>query len=180
CSCHCCYECANHPLGQRGELRDQMAREMLNRDLRFGFIAASDSHGLLWHHGIARQRDPFRTGLTAVLAEDCTRQAIMRALRQRRCYATSGAKILIDLRANGQAMGSELVSQSPIELQAHVQGTSRLIRLEWFGPDGLLQSVETSQDSVQTQTELLARWVYLRVTQQDGQMAWTSPIFVDN
>ena len=64
-SCHGCYEHAEHPLGQRGELRDQMADVMLKRGHRFGFTGSSDSHGLLWHHGEARKRDPYRTGLTA-------------------------------------------------------------------------------------------------------------------
>ena len=55
CSCHGCYEHADHPLGQRGELFDQMVDAALAKGLRFGFIANSDGHGLLWHHGRGAQ-----------------------------------------------------------------------------------------------------------------------------
>ncbi|MCA9582040.1 MAG: DUF3604 domain-containing protein, partial [Myxococcales bacterium] len=58
CSCHGCYESFAHELGQRGDLRDQMVDAVLRRGHRFGFIASSDGHGLLWHHGVARKRDP--------------------------------------------------------------------------------------------------------------------------
>ena len=84
CSCHGCYEHADSPLGARGELRNQFAQPMLNQGHRFGFIACSDSHGLLWHHGECRKRDPFRTGLTGVLAEEKTREALLDAIRNRR------------------------------------------------------------------------------------------------
>ncbi len=180
CSCHGCYECADHPLGQRGELRDQMVCDMLNRGLRFGLIASSDSHGLLWHHGVARQRDPFRTGLTAVLSEDCTRQGVMQALRQRRCYATSGAKILIDLQANQQPMGSEIKNKSAIHIASRIQGTAPLARLEWIGPEGVMQSTGCASLTAQSEIQTSARWSYLRVTQSDGQMAWTSPVFLSS
>ena len=67
---------ADGHVGHRGELDDQFAKPQLDRGLRFGFIANSDSHGLLWHHGECRKRDPFRTGLTAVISATRTREAI--------------------------------------------------------------------------------------------------------
>ena len=54
----------------------------------------------------ARKRDPYRTGLTAVQAEELTRDAVFNALRERRCYGTSGVKILLDLEVDGFPMGS--------------------------------------------------------------------------
>jgi hypothetical protein len=149
CSCHGCYEHFAHALGQRGDLRDQMVDAVLARGARFGFIASSDGHGLLWHHGVARKRDPFRTGLAAVQAEACTREAILAALRERRCYATSGAKILLDVRATATGVGSgqraaayrdapmgSALPAGPARIEVTVAGTAPLARVELVGPGG--------------------------------------------
>jgi len=177
CSCHGCYEHAGHPLGQRGELEDQMADLMLRKGHRFGFTASSDSHGLLWHHGEARKRDPYRTGLTAVQAHAVSRAAIMEALRARRCYATSGAKILLDVRANGHAMGSEL-SERAARVEVHAVGTARLRSVELVGHEGVLSRVELEAERGVLEARVESPFVYARVVQEDGEMAWSSPIFL--
>jgi len=178
CSCHGCYETADHPLGQRGELRDQVVSEMLRAGLRFGFIACSDGHGLLWHHGVARKRDPFRTGLTAVHATECSREAILAAIRERRCYATSGPKIYLDLRAGGAPMGTELASDAAVRVRAEATGAGPIARIELVGPDGVVATAAGEGDRAEIEVEsLAARYVYARVTQVDGEMAWSSPIW---
>ncbi|MFW5925728.1 MAG: CehA/McbA family metallohydrolase [Myxococcota bacterium] len=179
CSCHGCYEHADHPLGQRGELRDQMVDVMLARGHRFGFTASSDSHGLLWHHGESRKRDPYRTGLTAVQAQDCTRQAVYQALIARRCYATSGAKILMDLTADGHPMGSVLRANGRVDIRVEAVGETDLCSIEVLGPDGVIACVQAHGQSAELETRLATPWLYARVTQRDGEMAWTSPVFVE-
>jgi Protein of unknown function (DUF3604) len=177
CSCHGCYEHVDHPLGQRGDLREHMADVMLRHGHRFGFTASSDSHGLLWHHGEARKRDPYRTGLTAVQARGVTREALMEALVARRCYATSGAKILLDLSADGAPMGSEQEAYEPADFVIDVLGTAEIAAVELIGAEGTLFRAEPSAREVTLQTRTLSSFVYARVTQRDGEMAWSSPIF---
>ena len=177
CSCHGCYESPGNPLGYRGELDDQFAKPMLDRGLRFGFIANSDSHGLLWHHGECRKRDPFRTGLTAVLASERTREAILDAIRSRRCYATSGAKILLDVRADGHPMGSEVANAGPAEVHVRAVGTTDVDCVELVTPQGVVASEQPRSPSVTFVSSVSASYVYCRVTQSDGEMAWSSPIF---
>lgn len=177
CSCHGCYEHPDHPLGYRGELLDQFAKPLLDRGLRFGFIANSDSHGLLWHHGECRKRDPFRTGLTAVITATRTREAILAALRDRRCYATSGAKILLDVHVAGFPMGSELDIAGPVEVHVRALGTDDIERIELMTPEGVAAADTPSSPSVSFVGEVEAPYVYCRVTQADGEMAWSSPIF---
>ncbi len=175
-SCHGCYETAESPLGMRGEHHDQLADAMLRRGLRFGFVGGSDAHGLLWHHGEARKRDPFRTGLTAVQASTLDRESILGALRARRCYATSGAKILLDARANGRPMGSVLETRR-LQLSVRVVGTSALRCVELVSERGVLERLEGTGDSLEAAREIEADFVYVRVTQRDGEMAWSSPFF---
>ncbi len=179
CSCHGCYEYPDHPLGHRGDHGDQFVQPMLNKGHRFGFIACSDSHGLLWHHGECRKRDPFRTGLTGVLTEECTREAILRAIRKRRCYATSGAKILLDMRVGKHPMGSEIEAGGPSEVIAHAQGTDDLLKVELIGPEGTIAQTDPAGASATLVAEVEVPYVYARVTQVDGEMAWASPIFFD-
>ncbi len=180
CSCHGCYEHPDHPLGYRGDLDDQFAKPLLDQGLRFGFIANSDSHGLLWHHGECRKRDPFRTGLTAVLAVSRTREAILEAIRARRCYATSGAKILLDVEVAGFPMGSELEVDGPVEVRVHALGTTDIERVELMTPDGVVDSDEPGAPSVSFVSRVEAPYVYCRVTQSDGEMAWSSPVFMSS
>ena len=180
CSCHGCYLHADHPLGARGDLRDQMIEELLRRGKRFGFIACSDGHGLLYHHGVARKRDPFRCGLTAVQARAVTREAILEAIRERRCYATSGVPILLDLRAGDAPMGSELVVRGPTVVRAVARCASPIARLSLQGPKGPIATVSgEGQLEAELEASVEPGWVYAKVEQEDGEMAWSSPIFLD-
>ncbi|MFW2388884.1 MAG: CehA/McbA family metallohydrolase [Polyangiales bacterium] len=177
CSCHGCYEHPDHPLGYRGDLNDQFAKPLLDSGMRFGFIANSDSHGLLWHHGECRKRDPYRTGLTAVISATRTREAILEAIRARRCYATSGAKILLDVHVAGFPMGSELDIEGRVEVHVRALGTTDIERIELMTPDGIAASDQPKSPSASFAAEVDAKYVYCRVTQADGEMAWSSPIF---
>nr|MDQ3032143.1 CehA/McbA family metallohydrolase [Myxococcota bacterium] len=180
CSCHGCYLSSEHPLGARGDLRDQMVEEVLRRGRRFGFIACSDGHGLLWHHGVARKRDPFRTGLTAVQSEARTRDAILAAIRARRCYATSGVPILLDVVADGTLpMGSEVRTDRPVRIEAEAIGTSAIRELSLVGPDGAIATSAGSGSTARVEAVVAQGWVYAKVVQEDGEMAWSSPVFID-
>ena len=179
CSCHGCYEHADHPLGMRGEHVHQLADVMLKKGLRFGFTASSDSHGLLYHHGEARKRDPYRTGLTAVQCPELTRDAVFEALRTRRCYGTSGAKILLDMRVDGAPMGSTLQRTGPVQVSATAHGESAVARLELITRDGVVAwAAGTGRDAL-IEASVDADYVYARVVQEDGEMAWASPVFLE-
>lgn len=177
CSCHGCYEHADHPLGQRGEHVDQLVDVMLAKGHRFGFTASSDSHGLLYHHGEARKRDPYRTGLTAVQATSLDRAAILEALATRRCYATSGAKIALDVAVDGAPMGSFLETRAPLEVELRCIGESELARVDLVGPAGVLATFAAEGLEASFSAVVDADFVYVRVVQADGEMAWSSPVF---
>ena len=180
CSCHGCYEHADHPLGMRGDHSEQLVDVMLRKGHRFGFTASSDSHGLLWHHGESRKRDPYRTGLTAVLCEELTREAILQALRHRRCYATSGVKMVLDFEVNEQPMGAELNPTDSLRVRAEATGVTPLSALELVGPNGVVHRHVANGLHATLQLEVPAcAFLYLRVVQHDGEMAWASPVFVD-
>lgn len=178
CSCHGCYLSAGHELGQRGALVDQMIESVLARGRRFGFIACSDGHGLLYHHGVGRKRDPFRCGLTAVLAHEVSRAGVLEALRARRCYATSGVPIYLDVRTHeGQPMGAAIaLTRTVMTVKAAAATSIREIAL--VGPEGVIARTEPHSTEGCLEASVEARWSYARVVTEDGEMAWSSPIFL--
>ena len=160
-------------------------RDALARGLKLGFVAGSNSHlgdpgsPILQH---ALHPHPWRLGLTAVLAPELTRQAIWQALWQRRCYATTGERIYLDLEVAGHGMGQTVEAAGPVSIQAAVHGTARLVAVDLVR-DGRLLRRESSSTSD-------GAWAwsddpgpgehcyYLRVTQWDQEMAWSSPIWL--
>lgn len=76
-------------------------------------------------------------------------------------------------------MGSELQLSSPAEACAVAVGTAELVRLELVGPEGVIASVEGDGSRAELTSTVSGPYVYARVTQVDGEMAWSSPIFID-
>ncbi|HYE82767.1 MAG TPA: DUF3604 domain-containing protein [Clostridia bacterium] len=97
------------------------ALDALSRGMKVGFIAGSDDHtcrpGLSYPMRGAVPGASFdvRSGFTAVFAKELTRESIWEAIMQRRCYATTFARILLDVRSNGHMMGEEFdASELPV------------------------------------------------------------------
>ncbi len=165
--------------------------DALAKGARMGCIAGSDEHGpnpgLPGKTAVPGNLRYVQPGLCAVLAKELTREAVFDALKERRCYGTSGARIGIDFRINGTEMGASL-SLSP--------GMQREIFISVQGEDmlGTVTIVKNNVDYVvfhvdgasRNFTELFydydfARqtdWYYCRINQSDGRTAWTSPIWV--
>ena len=94
----------------------KMALPGLARGYQVGFVGASDDHTS--HPGI--------NSITAVLAEELTRDAIWDALKARRCYATNGEKILLDVKVDGHLPGETYAAVSAPRLEVSVAGTDRI------------------------------------------------------
>ncbi len=201
CSAHGQYECeaddvSPPPLGQRPCLpqdREALAQHYLRRQLeggaRFGFVGGSDGHGLLWHHGISPRADSHRTGLTGVWAPHLGRAEVLAALRARQTWATTGEPILLAMEADGAPMGAALAA-APRQVRVGVQPTAACVRLELFAPgaDGRTRVVVARALTLDIHSfdwilfdicDLLpaSGFLYARLTQEDGGLAWGSPVF---
>ncbi|NLE77960.1 MAG: CehA/McbA family metallohydrolase, partial [Chloroflexi bacterium] len=148
------------------------------RGLRLGVIASSDEHR-------GQPGNPWG-GLACVWAPELTREALFDALWSRRCYGTTGARILVAFSVNGLPMGQELTAApgAKLMLRARVAGASPIRELAlvrdnedtWVYRDlGHVAEVEVSTHAPQRG----GAFYYLRVTQSDRQMAWSSPVWVD-
>ena len=112
---------------------------------------------------------------------------MLRALRERRVYATNGARIVLRVALGGTPIGGVLpVAEGASRRETlfmQVTGSAPLERLELvrsgavvdrLALDGQLEAVLANE-----LTDLSAgEYVYVRVTQSDGGAAWSSPIFI--
>lgn len=177
-------------------------RDVLALGHRLGFVGGTDSHraqpGLPATNLSGLHAEASVTGaITAVIARELTREAIWEALLERRCYATTCVRILLDFELNGQPMGSDIdltdgnhEGTASRELRIRVAGTYPLDRLvivrngEEIHAEalaGLAADVSwTDDDALESVCDDGIRGVYYyaKVYQQDGNIAWASPIWL--
>ncbi len=185
CSVHGCYAgeggCGAHPPRADFVIPGQFVRDALDAGLRFGFIGSTDSHGLDWHHGIARWRNPFASGLACLVGTERTRAGVLDALRARRSYATSGARIGLHVELEGAGLGAELPPETRGDVSVEVDGTARVTAIVLVHSGGELPLEIDARDtraSARGRVPDGARYVYVRIEQADGEAAWVSPWFL--
>jgi len=141
-----------------------------------GLSGGSDDHrAKAGFMGKAITEGPVRypSGLTAVLCPDLTRQQIYNALKNKLCYATTGARILldIDVKRNG----------THLRVNLGIAGTDFLDRAWVFknGSEIYHMFFDTGsrgklywEDRNFTEKDNCC----IRIRQMDGQMAWINPI----
>ncbi len=163
--------------------------DLLGKGFRPGFIATSDTRFSTPGNPrpFAFEAHKYPGGLTAVLAKELTRAAVLDALRERRCYATTGPRFLLEFTVDGKQMGSRL--RVPAGHVAEVYGSlgaaTNWARVEIVAPGGTL-AVLTPDPASADVVELSAKtapvtgptWVYLRGVDERGDMAWSSPVYL--
>jgi len=111
-----------------------LLRQAIEGGLKVGFVAGSDDHkGRPGASYPGSSSFGVYGGLTCVLARELSREGIWEALGARRCYATTGQRIVLDARADGRWMGEEYRAEGSPRFVVHAAGTAdieevRLIR----------------------------------------------------
>jgi hypothetical protein len=166
-----------------------------------GFIGSSDTHlsipggpGIEGTSGALRYDKP---GYACVWAPRLTKGDIFEALHARRCYATTGIKLLLDFTLNETPMGGEtaLEPTDARTIEVNVAGTAPIEAVEVvrngetvfteIGDGGPIARLEFSDDSDMRDYAFDAAgrdpfvYYYIRVIQQDWNMAWSSPVWVE-
>ncbi len=170
--------------GARSADGPHYARDAWAAGLPMGVIASSDDHQA--HPGLPHN------GLAAVFAPELTRDAVFEALKARRCYGTTGARMLMDVSLAGSRMGEtvrasgevaghvEVAAPSPIkfaEVMVYSEGAAWTALARWDTPGRVLE--QEFRLSVAARTA-----VYLRVELMEtvnGRVArgWSSPIWIE-
>ena len=120
--------------------------------------------------------------VAAVRAARCERQAIWDAVCNRRTYATTGARIVLDVRANGHAAGSEIEIDANPRLIITAHACTPIERIDLIRDDRALAAWRPNaldaRLSFEDAAPLPEAAYYVRLRQTDSEYAWSTPIWV--
>lgn len=163
-------------------LKGNFVRDVLDRGIALGFIGSGDSHD--GHPGLAHLVNPQGGGLAAVLTTDLTREGIQSALKERRCYATNGPRILLRAALDGQRMGSTVPPRSGKALcYVRAIACAPIATIELVRSGAIVETLSGDghwdvEAAFQPEDLAAGEYLYVRVVQEDGGAAWSSPFFV--
>ncbi len=161
-------------------------RFALSKGYALAFVGNSDNHRCL-----PGQRMEMYRGMTAVLTEALDTASVFDAIRQRRCYATSGARIVADATLNNEPIGSAIVmaARQPRAFKIMVRGTAPIAETQIIHSGAVLKTFPAPEDAFDVAIEWTDvppadretakhEYYYVRVRQTDGHVAWLSPFWV--
>jgi hypothetical protein len=184
-SVHGSSECLECPQRIYSAVPGGFVRDALGRGHRLGIVGSGDTHD--GHPGVGSP-EASTIGLAAIFAERLERDAILEALRARRVYATSGPRVVLHFSVSGVGMGGVLrvaEADAPRVIRLRAVGTAPLARVECVKSGELLFSVEgDGGESLELGVEdpdpvRPGEYLYARVQQVDGGLAWSSPVWVE-
>lgn len=183
------------------ESADGSIQKALLRNCRFGFVAGGLDDRGIYTDLFEGDQVQYSPGMTAIISVEHSRSAMMEALYNRSCYATTGERIIVGLYLAGLPMGSETstaVKHGLVvnrHLSGYVAGTTTLSKVEIIRNGKVIKSFDCNEYSMNFTYDDMTpldkvvvdakdkkppfAYYYLRVTQEDGHMAWSSPIWVD-
>ena len=185
-SAHGCSEALDCPRTIYSPQPGHFGRDALDLGYPIGFVGSGDGHD--GHPGLTHLGPHYPTGgLTAILSEDLTRAAVLEALRSHRVYATSGPRILLRTALGPARMGTHIAAAElgdEPSLFVQVQGTAPILAVEVIRSGDVTAALAGDGAADFAAAATLdafspGEYLYVRVSQEDGGMAWSSPIFVD-
>ena len=147
---------------------------LLDKKYRLGFVASGDHNGM----GV---------GVACVWVKEISRRGILEALRARRCFATTGDQIVVDFRVNGAWSGETVAGGSTVKMNYQIDAMDDIARIEILRNSQVVHVYEPVSASRQTTGEWIdpkpdheqgVLYYYIRVTQKNNHLAWSSPIWV--
>ena len=183
------------------ESAEGSVQKALQKNYRFGFVAGGLDDRGIYADLFDSSQEQYSPGLTAIAAPTHTRESLFEALYQRSCYATTGERIIVGLSLAGVPMGAETGNAQKHglsvnrHLSGYVAGTTKLQSVEIVRNGKVIKKFEPNKYYLDFTYDDLTPLVsvcidakdkkppfayyYIRVIQEDGHMAWSSPIWVD-
>ncbi len=155
-------------------------------------IGGFQPYGMIWNAlalqyrlGFQASSDHISTHISyaVALAEDRSRSAIIDAFKKRHCYAATD-NILLDVRIGDHLMGDEFDADGPVRLKVLAHGTTPITRVDVIKDFVYVYSTTPKKDRVEFEWLDEEKrgpglsWYYVRVIQDDGELAWGSPFWV--
>ena len=161
-----------------------LVEEALRRGYLFGVVGGSDDHSGRpgWSPPLRRggvrgtvRLDSFG-GLTSIYADEFTRPGLWRALRSRHCYATTGRRIILDVRSDDWMMGDVVQSDRRPKISVKAIGTAPLLDVKVMREDGRI--FPQTPGAELTQEWVRVDWSGLRIKSRDARAVWDGTIRV--
>ena len=134
--------------------------------------------------GVIASSDHYSTHISyaMVYTPDTSREAIHNAIRKRRTYGATD-NIVLDFRLGEAFMGEETASSGPQRAVVRVRGTDEIAAIHLIRDAAYVYKVEPgTQEAEFEYLDVEAgpgdHWYYVRVEQRDGELAWSSPIWI--
>ncbi|MAF66559.1 MAG: hypothetical protein CMJ84_12995 [Planctomycetes bacterium] len=200
-SVHGSSEAADSPSRIYSFLPGNSVRDALGKGFTLGFVGSSDGHD--GHPGLAHL-SPFygyqaasadrkraarlgNGGLAAIRADELSRASLLAAMRARRTYATSGPRILLEVSLGGYPMGATIPAAAVAgraRLDLRVSATTTIEHVDLIRSGALAERTLVGDREDLRSASFLenlepGEYVYLRVVQADGGLAWSSPFFLE-
>ena len=118
------------------------------------------------------------------LVEEVSRQGIIDAFKKRHCYAATDNIILVVRSGRRRLMGDQFRTRRKPSLQIEVHGASNIARVHVIRDNMYVFTEEPNKKSVKLRyTDMDAQpgrthFYYVRVEQDDGNLAWASPMWI--
>jgi hypothetical protein len=164
------------------ETRRTLFEGACNKALEAGYHVAfssnQDNHCANW--GTAYTN---RTGILLARGQALTRASFLDAVRARRVFATMDKTGQVVLTANGHVMGERFANRGPLTLTAHFASSAG----KQAANVKLMAGVPGRNGRVAVLSELASftftpqagpHFYYARVTQDDGNVLWSAPVWV--
>jgi hypothetical protein len=136
---------------------------------RLGFQASSDH----WSTHIS---------YFIVLAERNDRDAILAAVKKRHVYGATD-DIILDVQSGGHVMGDEFKTGAAPKLDINVVGTALIARIDVLKDSAVVESIKPGKSDYRgawtdPKPEAGTHYYYVRVVQENGELAWGSPMWI--
>jgi hypothetical protein len=184
-------------LGKEGSY----VQDALQRGYKLGFTAGGDDHlGIYPSGGVDMENGIYPPGIMAVWAENLTRESLWKALINRKCYGTTGPRLIIKFSLQDYTMGDiikildnpkfklsrELKIQviSPLKIEnVQIIRNKKVIKDFTQGThifEEKFEDLEPINRIYLNHCQKKEKFVYyyVRILLEENNMAWTSPIWI--
>ncbi len=166
------HDIANRPAAEApGRFQEAgMVWNALAKGYRLGTTASSD-------HGSTH------ISYTLVYTPANDRESILAAIRRRHTYGSTD-NIIVEVWANGHFMGEEFDTRELPSLRLKVNGTDAIARIDLVRNNRYIYTTSPLRKTidikyVDMEPEAGLNYYYLRVQQDNGEVAWASPIWIN-
>jgi len=155
---------------QAGYQPEGMVENAWAKGYKLGIITSSD-------HGSTH------ISYAMVFTPDYSRQGILDAIRKRHTYGATD-NIILDVRMGTHFMGDEFPLGKALPVRVRARGVRAVAKVDVVKDSKVIYTTEPKQQNVDFQFvdkgDVAGRhYYYVRLQQDDGMIAWSSPMFVN-